>query len=129
MNEIMDDARERRSVMESAGFRLKNESEPGVYVRREEVIRNDPIDWHSEPTELLREGQDRIKHDKSAMEWPSMTEEARTQRRQVPVSHFRSRSLGEVIGPQAISKAFPTLRREQTGHTNQIPKLGDHCIR
>jgi hypothetical protein len=37
--------------MESAGFRLQNEDEPGIYVREEQE--KDMIDWQSEPADLF----------------------------------------------------------------------------
>jgi hypothetical protein len=55
MHEEMRNVQDTRALMESAGFRLQNVLEPGIYVRRAELIEKDPIDWKSEPTELLRE--------------------------------------------------------------------------
>ena len=54
----MRNVQDTRSVMESAGFKLRNVDEPGIYVRRGE--QEDSIDWQSEPTELLLEVQKRI---------------------------------------------------------------------
>jgi hypothetical protein len=51
MNQGTRDAQNRRSLMESAGFRLQNEDEPGIYVREEQE--KDMIDWQSEPADLF----------------------------------------------------------------------------
>jgi hypothetical protein len=51
MNQDTRDAQNRRILMESAGFRLQNEDEPGIYVREEQE--KDMIDWQSEPADLF----------------------------------------------------------------------------
>ncbi len=51
MNQDTRDAQNRRILMESAGFRLQNEDEPGIYVREEQE--RDMIDWQSEPADLF----------------------------------------------------------------------------
>lgn len=50
-----------RRQMESAGWKLAREDQPGIYVRRQDVIKNDPIDWSSEPTVLIKELKNRTK--------------------------------------------------------------------
>lgn len=47
-------AKTARQKMEANGFRLERENQPGIYVRREEVIASDPIDWTSEPIALKK---------------------------------------------------------------------------
>jgi hypothetical protein len=49
-----------RKHMESAGWKLAREDQPGIYVRRQDVIKNDPIDWSSAPTVLIRELRSRM---------------------------------------------------------------------
>jgi hypothetical protein len=43
-----------RQKMEATGFKLAKEGQPGIYVRRDEIIANDPIDWTSEPIDLKK---------------------------------------------------------------------------
>jgi hypothetical protein len=50
-----------RKQMELAGWKLAREDQPGIYVRRQDIIKNDPIDWSSEPTVLIRELHSRTK--------------------------------------------------------------------
>ena len=44
-----------RQELESAGWRLSREDQPGIYTRVESVLANDSIDWASEPTDMLRD--------------------------------------------------------------------------
>ena len=44
-------AQDTRSLMESAGFVLRDEREPGVYVRRQQEC--DSIDWQAGPSDMF----------------------------------------------------------------------------
>ena len=48
-----------RDVLESRGWKLAREDQPGIYVREQEIPAYDSIDWTSEPTAMLLELQRR----------------------------------------------------------------------
>jgi hypothetical protein len=41
------------AAMQNAGLTQLNQEQPGIYVRSEEMDKRHPIDWRSEPAELL----------------------------------------------------------------------------
>jgi hypothetical protein len=62
MSQTKQTDEETRIYMECAGFTLRSADEPGIYVRQQLAEQEDSINWHSEPTELLREVEIHVQH-------------------------------------------------------------------